>query len=170
MATIATAALKVVGYYGFPAAHEVRASPEGASETYVKGMFLVDDGSGRLQAVTSDSTANIVGVAARDGQNNSTEAAVDAEFYPLTPLSLLELNLLEASDAAHVLALTDLWAAIDYQLTGTVVKITGDQGAGTSMLTVVKIELSAGKGVIDDSNARVLAVPYGNLCITTPDA
>lgn len=171
--TVATQAAEAVGFYGYPNITPERASSgESASQTFLKGNFVIQDG-GYVSIIVTDNDGDALGIATRAGQNNATDGVVYSEYTPMVPGLLLEMNLLEAADAAHVLAqATDLWLLPQWQTTSShhVLSTTST----TDRFLVVKIGLGAagdtyGKGGIGDSNARVLVVPVGSMCLTSPD-
>jgi len=171
MATIATKAAEAVGYYGYPNVVPERVSAlEAASQTFLKGNFVIGS-SGYVAIIASDNDGDALGIATRAGQN-ATVGTKYAEFVPLVPGLLLEMNLLEASDSAHVLAVTDLWAFPQWQTTSShhVLNTTST----TDRFFIVKIGLgevgdSYGPGGVGDTNARVLAVPVGSMMAVSPD-
>ena len=126
-----------------------------------------------MAIIAADNNGDALGVATKAGGNNATAGAVTAEFVALVPGLLLEMNLLEASDAAHVLALaTDLWLLPQWQTTSSHHVL--DTTSTTDRFFIVKIDLGAvgdsyGKGGLGDSNCRVLAMPVGSMCATSPD-
>src|SRR2546426_11566592 len=92
---------------------------EKASQTFVSGAFLNDDTAGFLRQHTADNDGKIIGIAALAGQNKASDGLVNSQYVVMVPSLLLEMNFLAASDAARVLAQTDLWTGYQYQLTGT---------------------------------------------------
>ena len=167
MATIGNQQAKVKGFYGLPGnvQPELRKLWEAASQTFTVGRFLVLNGSGYVAVHASDNDASLIGVAAIAGANNASAGVVKSQFYPMTPWTLLEMNLLEASDAAHVLAQTDLdIAGVQYQTTSTF--NTLDTATTTDRFIIVEIELEPTPtfGAIGDSNARVHACPLSATC------
>ena len=173
MATIATQAAEAVGFYGYPNITPERASQfESASQTFLKGNFVIADG-GYVSIIASDNNGDALGIATRAGQNNASDGVVYSEYIPMVPGLQLEMSLLEASDAAHVLAqATDLWLLPQWQTTSSHHVL--DTTSTTDRFLVVRIGLGAvgdayGKGGIGDSNCRVLAVPVGSMCLVSPD-
>src|SRR3990167_3310006 len=141
MATIATQAAEVVGFYGYPNTTPERVSElESGSQTFLKGNFVINS-SGYVAIIASDNNGDALGVATRAGQN-ATVGTKYSEFVPLVPGSLLEMNLLEASDAAHVLAIaTDLWLYPQWQTTSSHHVL--DTNSTTDRFLIVKIGLGA---------------------------
>ena len=173
MATIATQAAEAVGHYGYPGLSLERYSEyESATQTFLKGNFVISD-AGYVSIIGTDNDGDALGIATRAGQNNASDGVVKSEYIPMVPGLLLEMNLLEASDAAHILAqATDLWLLPQWQTTSShhVLSTTST----TDRFLIVKIGLGAvgdayGKGGIGDSNARVLVVPVGSMCLISPD-
>ena len=171
MATIATQAAEVRGFWDKALTPVVRRSKEGASQTFIAGRFLEDINTGFLQGNSADNNADQVGIAVRAGQNGAAAGDKVSEYVPIAPGLLLEMNFLAAADAARVLAQTDLWVGYQYQNTLTAVVNTIDATTTTPRVFMVQIELDPGsvKGVIGDSNARSWVVPTGSLCATSPD-
>lgn len=174
MATISTKAAEAVGYRGYPNVTPERVSElEAATQTFLKGNYVIGDSSGYVAIIATDNDGDALGIAARAGQNGTAAGDKRSEFVMVVPGLLVEMNLLEAADAAHVLAQTDLWALAQWQTTSShhVLSTT----ATTPRFYIVKIGLGAvgdayGDGGLADSNARVLAVPVGSMCSVQPDA
>ena len=173
MATIATQAAEAVAFYNNPNTTPERVSTgESASQTFLKGNFVIADG-GYVSIIAADNNGDALGIATKAGANNATDGVAFSEFIPMVPGLLLEMNLLEASDAAHVLAqATDLWLLPQWQTTSSHHVL--DTTSTTDRFLIVKIGLGAvgdayGKGGIGDSNCRVLAVPVGSMCLVSSD-
>ena len=161
MATIASAALTVVGLYGYPGVQpEKRYSPEAATQTFKAGVFLKNS-AGNL-AIVASNDLGIIGIATRDGQN-ATVAAKNSEFVVAHPGLLLEYNLLTAG-STHTSVVADLWVASQYTLTGNF--IVGDTTTSTPRILTVQFPLDiAGqgqRGVVGDVNIRVYGVLLGS--------
>ena len=158
MATIGKDQVKVVGVWGMPGLQaEIRQGPEGASQTYIKGALLKWS-SGLLIAAVADDN-DLAGVAAEAGKNVASGGT--ARFYPLVNNLLLEFTLLEAAAANHVSVAGDRGAVYGYQISTNVYLDTSEVTNG--LFRVVAIPgtdyAAAGKGVVGDTNIRVLAVP-----------
>lgn len=172
MATISTKAAEAVRGYA-NVSLESMTSLEAATQTFLKGNFVIGDTSGYVAIIASDNDGDALGVAARAGQNGTSAGDKTSEFVFLQPGIWMKMNLLAASDAAHTLAQTDLWAYAQWQTTSShhVLDVT----ATTPRFYIVKIGLGAagdayGDGGIGDSNARVLAMPVGSMLAVQPDA
>lgn len=117
--------------------------PEAATQTYKKGA-LVKFASGNITVGTITSgggaSANIkdaIGIAARDGQNNSSAAAVKTHYHPLTNGSIFEMAVsgVDTSAAKYTLKATDLGLCygIDYSGTSKVFFVNKSQTTAASV-------------------------------------
>lgn len=159
MATIALDKAQVIGFWGRAGETPVtRRAKVTAGQTWKDGAFLKMTSG--LLVICSANDAGIVGIATEDITNAASGSS--AEFYPLTPDTLVEMNLYGAAAANETLDQTDLFLGVQYQITSN--KFVLDITTTTPRFRIVGIEISAGKGVITDVNARVWAVPLTTAC------
>ena len=69
MATISTKAAEAVGYRGYPNVIPERVSElEAATQTFLKGNYVIGDTSGYVAIIATDNDGDALGIAARAGQ------------------------------------------------------------------------------------------------------
>lgn len=94
----------------------VEASPEAASQTFLRGALIVRNSAGFVAEATSalnPGTNNVLGVAERAGQNASSAGDVKSEFVPITEDLVVFMNFLGTSGGDNTIAITDVDVAYD---------------------------------------------------------
>lgn len=99
--------VRPAGLSSIPTFHGV----EKATQTYVKGAFLIDDDAGRLTESTSPIDASAV---AKRSFGMALMAATgvtgaDVPFVWLGPQTIIEVNLMELTAGLHTLVQADQW-------------------------------------------------------------
>lgn len=92
-------------------AHPSMVGLEAASQTFKRGDILINSG-GYLKKASADPVANIVGIAAEDGNNTSAGTAIS--FYPAMQGVIFEGVVYHSSAASAVNKVTDTF--VDYGL------------------------------------------------------
>lgn len=130
---------------------------ETASQTFPKGWFVQNLGTGYITGISSDTPIAILGLAEQAGQNLSVATAKSCSVSIANAVTVFAANVLETSLADHVLTEADLLTpmAIQRDTSSTPNKIylnaSTKGGANTRVFTLRTAQGTA----IGDTNGRV---------------
>lgn len=137
---------------------------EAASQTFPKGWFVSNPGTGYVTGISSDTPVAILGLAEEDANNLSSATAQSISVSLANAVTVFAANVLETGLADHVLAQSDLLTtmAIQRDTSSTPNKIYLDAstkaGANCRVFT-----LRTAQGTdIGDTNGRVTFVILPN--------
>ena len=130
---------------------------EAASQTFPKGWFVQNLGTGYVTGISSDTPVAILGLAEQDAHNLAAAAATQVSVSIANQNTVFAANVLETSLADHVLAQSDLLTpmAIQRDTSSTPNKIylnaSTKAGANCRVFTLRTAQGTA----IGDTNGRV---------------
>lgn len=132
--------------------------PEAANQTFKKGQFVYLSG-GYVTVCSSSSTA-ILGMAAEDAHNGSTNGAYNVAVYIANSDTLFELNKVTAAGAATTTAVTDVGANFGIYVDSTNKWCHAAVGSGSTPHRLICVALSD-KDEAGDAGGRLLCMVLG---------
>ena len=129
--------------------------PEAASQTFVDGE-IVEQTNGYVREISSDTPGVILGVAASDASNDSSDGDSRMSVQLADPDNVFEANVLTTSNADHVLVAADLGTTMGIQRDTTNSRVhlnAAVKGGANARVWVWDV---APGSAVGDTNARVL--------------